>query len=196
MGLKKKAGEIRENAAAYKITYQDYMLLPEEPGCKIEVLDGVIIRDPSPGTRHQITSSRLQRMLTDYFASKDPEGIVFDAPLDVTLSAADIFQPDLIYVSGKQRSIVEEQRINGSPELLIEILSPGSYQRDRVLKMEAYRKSGVPHYWLVDPVERTIEAFVLRNELYALNSAACCDGVFSHSAFPGLEILLKDIWTD
>lgn len=92
--MKKKAGETRENAAVYKITYQDYLQLPEEPGFKIEVLDGIIIRDPSP-------------------ASVDPEGILLGAPLDVTLSEADIFQPDLLYVSGKQRRIVEEQRING-----------------------------------------------------------------------------------
>jgi len=192
--LKKKAGETRENASVYKITYQDYLLLPEEPGFKIEVLDGIIIRDPSPGTRHQIISSRLQRILSDYFASVDPQGILLGAPLDVTLSEADIFQPDLLYVSGKQRRIVEEQRINGSPELLIEILSPGSHRRDRVLKLEVYRKSGVPNYWLVDPVERTIEAFILSNELYALAAAACGDELFSHSAFPGLEILLKDVW--
>jgi Uma2 family endonuclease len=78
--------------------------------------------------------------------------------------------------------------------LLIEILSPGSHPRDRVLKLEAYRKSGVPNYWLVDPVECTIEAFILNNELYALAAAACGNEVFSHSAFPGLEILLKDVW--
>lgn len=78
MGLKKNPGETRENAArVYKITYQDYLQLPEEPGFKIEVLDGIIIRDPSPGTRHQIISSRLQRILSDYFASVDPEGILW-----------------------------------------------------------------------------------------------------------------------
>ena len=185
-----------EESAEYqgKITFEDFLKMPDEPGYCIEILDGVVIKDPTPGPRHQIVSYRLQRILTDYFAIVDPEGVVFAAPLGVTLSAVDVFQPDLLFVSGRQREIVEEKRINGSPELVVEIHSPSSYSRDRVLKMEAYRKAGIPHYWMVDAYKYTLEAYTLINGCYTRAVAGYDNSHLTHPNFPGLEVDLSSIW--
>lgn len=67
-----------------KYTYEDYLELPDQPGYRFEVLEGVLIKEPSPNVMHQRVSRRLQRILEDYFWQADPEGEIFNAPLDVT----------------------------------------------------------------------------------------------------------------
>ena len=67
-------------------------------GLLFEILDGVLIKEPSPSVIHQRVSRRLQRMLEDYFWKLDPEGEIFNAPLDVTFHDTSIVQPDLFYV--------------------------------------------------------------------------------------------------
>jgi len=186
----------KEKSAEYqgKITFKDFLKMPDEPGYCIEILDGVVLKEPAPGPRHQFVSYRLQRLLADYFAIVDPSGILFGAPLGVTLSKFDIFQPDLLYVSGRQLEMLEENRVNGSPELVVEIHSPSSYRRDRVFKMEAYSKAGIPHYWMVDAYEYTLEAYTLINGCYTRVAAGCDNSLLIHPNFPGLEIDLSSIW--
>ncbi len=95
---------VRENTASYetkparKLTYEDYLEIPEEPGYRFEILDGMLIKEPSPSVIHQRASRKLQRILEDYFEETDPEGDVFDAPLDVTPLEFNVVQPDLFYV--------------------------------------------------------------------------------------------------
>lgn len=151
---------VKESKAVYrtrrngKITYEDYLEIPEEPGYQYELLEGNLIMEPSPAVIHQRVSRKLQRILEDYFNKTDPAGEVFDAPLDVTLSDITVVQPDILYIAGNQREIIKEMRIDGPPRLVAEILSPYNSRKDRIQKMEIYRKAGVQHYWLVDPDEK------------------------------------------
>ncbi|MFO8060479.1 MAG: Uma2 family endonuclease, partial [Bacillota bacterium] len=152
-----RASRVREEKESYEAerdktyTYEDYLELPDEPGYSWEVLDGTLVKEPSPNVMHQRVSRRLQRLLEDYFGQADPRGEVFDAPLDVTMGEKNVVQPDLFYVSGKQCQIVKEKRIDGSPELVIEMISPFSQRKDRLEKLEIYQTNGVQHYWLVHP---------------------------------------------
>ncbi|MFP4017081.1 MAG: Uma2 family endonuclease, partial [Halanaerobiales bacterium] len=140
---------VRESEAEYetneklttnkKYTYQDYLELPEEPGYRYEILEGNLIREPSPIVIHQRVSRRLQRILEDYFWKVDPDGEVFNAPLDVTFSEITVVQPDLFYVASKESEIIKERRIDGVPTLLVEILSTYNPRKDRVQKMNIYK---------------------------------------------------------
>jgi excisionase family DNA binding protein len=67
-------------------TYEDYVKLPEEPGCRYEVLEGFLVKEPSPTRYHQWISGRLYRQLADYFDNIDPKGEIYCAPLDMTLT--------------------------------------------------------------------------------------------------------------
>ncbi len=192
---------VKEKSAPYetkttkKLTYQDYLDLPEEPGYRFEILDGILIKEQSPSVIHQRASRKLQRILEDYFEKVDPEGEVFDAPLDVTPLDFNVVQPDLFYVSGEQQTIVKEARIDGSPLLVVEIMSPSTTRKDRLQKMRIYQKAKVQHYWLVDPQQKTLECFALHDGLYALVASGMEEDIVEHPNFPGLSIPLKSLWS-
>ena len=95
-----------KNNVAKKLTYQDYLDIPEEPGYRLEVLDGMLVKEPSPSVMHQRVSRRLQRILEDYFWQVDSAGEIFNAPLDVTPLDYNVVQPDLFYVTGDRKSVV------------------------------------------------------------------------------------------
>ncbi len=192
---------VQENAVEYKeqnpnekLTYQDYLLLPEEPGYRYEILDGILIKEPSPNVMHQRVSRRLQRVLEDYFWELDPDGEIFNAPLDVTFHDITVVQPDLLYVSGEQKLIVKDTRIDGSPTLIVEVLSPSSSRKDRLQKFRIYQEGQVQHYWLVNPQEKTLECFSLQNGIYALVTAGLDEDLMEHPEFTGLSIALDDLW--
>lgn len=191
---------VQEKEAEYeplpnkKYTYQDYLELPEEPGYRYEVLEGVLIKDPSPNVIHQRVSRRLQRILEDYFWITDSQGEIFNAPLDVTFHDITVVQPDIFYISGEQKEIVKDVRIDGPPTLIVEILSPSSQRKDRLQKMRIYQKTQVPHYWIISPEEKTMECFSLQEGLYALVASGMDEDVVEHPSFSGLSIALKDLW--
>ena len=177
-----------------KYTYEDYLELPDQPGYRFEVLEGVLIKEPSPNVMHQRVSRRLQRIIEDYFWQADPEGELFDAPLDVTFLQINVVQPDLFYVSGDQKSIIKDTHINGAPKLIIEILSPSTSRKDRLKKLRIYQNAQVQHYWLVNPDEKTLECFSLREGIYAIIATGMDEDVVAHPDFTGLSIPLKELW--
>jgi len=191
--VKEKKGKYKANGGK-KFTYQDYLKLPEEPGYQLEILEGVLVKEPSPTVMHQRVSRRLQRILEDYFLETDPDGEIFYAPLDVTFDDINVVQPDILYISGEQKEIIKEKRIDGSPFLAVEIISPYSVRKDRVRKMNIYQKSGVQHYWIVDPEEKTFECFALRNDAYAIIASGMEEDIIKHPDFKGLNIKLKTLW--
>lgn len=175
-------------------TYQDYLLLPEDTSYHYEVLEGMLVKEPSPNVNHQRVSRRLQRILEDYFWKCDLEGEIFNAPLDVTFSDITVVQPDIFYVSGEQKQILKETRVDGPPTLVVEILSPSNSRKDRLQKLQIYQKYKVPHYWLVDPKEKTLECFSLTDGTYALIATGMEKDVVEHPDFKGLEIPLANLW--
>lgn len=194
--VKEKEARYDEINPARKYTYHDYLELPEKPGYRYEILDGMLIREPSPNVIHQRVSRRLQRLLEEYFWQTDPGGEVFDAPLDVTFGDVTVVQPDIFYVSAQQKSIIEENRIDGPPALIVEIVSPSTRRKDRLQKMDIYRRAGVEHYWLVNPDEKTLECFWLKDGLYSLVAGGMDDDTVEHPAFSGLKIPLGTLWQE
>ncbi len=190
--------EVKETGSAYgnrkKYTYQDYLALPEEEGWRHEILDGELVKEPSPSLAHQQAVGELFFVLKKYFAEKDPEGYVFPAPLDITFHDTTVVQPDILYVAGTQKEIMEAARINGPPMLVVEILSPATRRKDRVKKMQIYQHENVRHYWLVDPVAKTLECFALRGGLYALVASGMDTETVKHPDFDGLAIDLGALW--
>lgn len=193
-------GEVHEQPARYetrpakKLTYQDYLEIPDEPGYRFEILNGILVKEPSPNVTHQRVSRRLQRLLEDYFMEADPQGEVFDAPLDVTFQDISVVQPDIFYISGLQQSIVKDTRIDGPPTLVVEVLSPSNSRKDRLQKLQIYQEAGVQHYWIVNPQENTLECFALQNGLYTLAAAGMDHDVVEPPAFQGLSVALKSLW--
>ena len=144
-----------------RFTYHDYLLVPDER--RAEIIDGDLIREPSPGYGHQLVVKNLLRLLDRHVGLLKP-GVVLQGPLDVILSDEDIVLPDIIYISRERYSIIRKN-IHGAPDLVVEVLSPRDAARDRELKMKLYAKYGVKEYWLADPQTETVEVYALRRGL-------------------------------
>jgi Uma2 family endonuclease/predicted DNA-binding transcriptional regulator AlpA len=183
-----------ETKPVKKLTYQDYLEIPEEPGYRFEILEGMLIKEPSPSVIHQRVSRKLLRILEDYFGKVDSAGEIFGAPLDVAPLEYNVVQPDIFYIAGEQQSIIKDTHIDGAPKLVVEILSPSTHRKDRLQKMQVYQRAKVQHYWLVDPENRTLECFALRDGLYTLVASGMEEDVVEHPDFAGLSIALKSLW--
>lgn len=135
----------------------DYYQLPDDHN-QYEIVGGILEVKPSPTTTHQRISHRLERKLTD---SCENDYIIIHSPIDVILSDIETRQPDILMIHRSREHIIAEHAIVGPPDLVIEILSPNSANRDRIMKEESYAAFGVPEYWIVDYKNETIEPYVL-----------------------------------
>lgn len=93
-------------------------------------------------------------------------GRVYYAPVDVLLPGGDVVVPDILFIRRDRLHIVGPKAIEGPPDLVVEILSPSTRNRDLGTKMEIYARFGVGEYWLLDPLARGITVFVLRGDRY------------------------------
>jgi Uma2 family endonuclease len=133
-----------------KLTYDDFLLFPDD-GKRHELIDGEHYVTPSPHTKHQRVSGNLHFLIRAWL-DEHPIGQVFYAPFDVVFSRFDVVEPDLLYVSNERlKEIVTAQHVTGAPDIVVEIGSPGTRQRDETLKRRLYERSGVSEYWVLDP---------------------------------------------
>ena len=114
--------------------------------------------------------------------------------MDVTLSDTVVVQPDLLYIASRHREIITETRVNGPPDLAVEIISPSSIRRDRVVKLDIYQRFAIPHYWLVDTLAETIEIYALSTEGIYRHRGEGNNGIFSIPGFPDLTLDLDALW--
>ena len=170
------------------LTYADYCALPDD-GLRYEIVDGMLFAEPSPRRAHQEAVGNLFAILHGYVRAHDL-GKVYVAPFDVILDPRTTVVPDLVFVVRDRLGIVADRGVEGAPDLLVEVLSPGTARRDRVRKLNAYARLGVRHYWLVDPEAKTVEAFELVEDAYRLAAAVGGDDEFRPGVFPGLAISL------
>jgi len=174
-----------------KLTYEDYLYLPED-GKRHEIIDGEHYVTPSPTTKHQTVVSNLHFLLRLFLRDR-PHDRLWTAPFDVVLSEADVVQPDLVYVSGARREIVNESNVKGAPDLLIEVLSPGNRRTDLVTKRHLYEKFCVAEYWVIDPEIETVQVHHLRDGRYHRHELEKGSSLTS-ALFPGLSLTLSEIF--
>ncbi len=149
------------------LTYWEYTLLPND-GNRYEILEGELQMTPSPKTKHQVVSRNLLVEIF-LFLKKNKIGKVFGAPYDVILSQDNVVEPDIIFISNDNLEIITEDNVQGSPDLLIEILSPSSQDNDRNKKKVIYETYGVKEYWIVDPDLEAVDVYFLKDGKFYLN---------------------------
>jgi Uma2 family endonuclease len=91
-------------------------------------------------------------------------GEVYASPFDVILSEINTFQPDLIFISQENIDIIQERGVFGTPDLVIEILSPSNPDHDRVKKFSIYEKFRLKELWIIDADKKSVEVFVLESD--------------------------------
>ncbi len=148
-------------------TYGDYLQWPEEE--KLELIDGVpFLMAPAPSRRHQELIVNLLLQIGNQVEGKPCK--VYTAPFEVRLPSGQekdediktVVQPDIVVVC--DRSKLDERGCKGSPDWIIEVLSPGTASRDYVTKLALYEKNGVKEYWIVHPLDKIVMVFRLNTE--------------------------------
>ena len=173
-----------------KYTVEDYMLLEE--GAPFQLINYDLIMSPSPIPLHQVISGRLNQLMFNYLDSTNNEGFLVCAPMDVKLDEGNVLQPDILYVSAERKSDLVKDRVEGAPDLVIEILSPSNAYYDLRQKKDIYEKFGVKEYIIVDPIAQNADLYILKDGVYNLHQKAQKNEQLDSILLPGLSIdLLK-----
>jgi Uma2 family endonuclease len=184
---------VQHRHSARKLTYADYLRFPDD-NLRHEIIDGEHYVTPSPLIRHQRISLRLSYLLQAYL-EEHALGELFTAPIDALLSEFDIVVPDLIYLSNERAHFLTEKNLQGPPDLVVEILSPGTRRRDLGIKRSLYERVGVREYWLVDPIrdEVTVHRQGAGRFDPPVRLARATADVLTTDLLPGLEIPLEKL---
>jgi len=181
-------------------TYADYLAWKFDEF--VELIRGQLMRPMAgPSTQHQELSQRLEYAILT-FLRKSPCRM-FHAPFDVRLTRSTgngdaqiqtVVQPDICVVCDLSK--IDQRGCLGTPDWIIEIVSPGNVGRDTKIKFDLYEESGVREYWVVFPGERTVLTYVLENERYELAAEYAAPGLMPVATLPGLALEWADVFDD
>jgi Uma2 family endonuclease len=192
---KKPMGSVA--VAQRRWTYRDLVVLPEDR-LRHELLDGEHVVTPSPGTAHQLASRELFRLLDAHVVAHQLGEILY-APYDIKLSLFTVVVPDIVYFTAERFArVVNDRCATAAPDLVVEILSPGTHRRDKGRKRAIYEREGVAEYWIVDPGAKQVT--VLHRPVGATGFADVVTfehprlGVLESPLLPGLRISLACVF--
>lgn len=180
-------------------SYADYLLWQFQE--RVELIKGKIFEmSPAPSRKHQVISRLLNRYLDRYF-EMHPCGL-YDAPFDVRLvnfkkstddkKVFSVVQPDLCVVCDNSK--LDDRGCIGSPDLVIEILSPGNSKKEMGIKFELYEENQIKEYWIVDPTEKSIFVYTLKEGKYS-GLKPCIEGEkITSPLFPELDFEIEKIF--
>ena len=171
-------------------TYADYLLTPDD--VRYELINGELIMAPAPVPRHQRVGMRFSNRMGP-FIDENALGELFAAPIDVYLSDTNLVQPDLLFISTARAHIITETNIQGAPDLVIEIASPSTEERDRSVKLELYAHFGVLEYWLAHPLSQTVDALRLEDGRFVNAGHYGRGDTLTTPLLPGLRIDLSQV---
>jgi Uma2 family endonuclease len=194
-----KESVINEPPTAYgnHYTYADYLNFTFDE--MVEIIKGKIYRmSPAPTSLHQMVSRNLCGMLYNHLKGKKCQ--MYNAPFDVILPVKGkdfmqsdrVVQPDIVVICDTEK--IKERGCFGAPDFIIEILSPHTTKKDIQTKYELYEESGVKEYWIVEPINLTVEVFVLEMDKYKRIATYVEDDRVPCHTLPGLEIDLKEVF--
>ncbi len=174
-----------------QLTVADYRELGEGPP-HYQLIEGEILMSPSPNRYHQDIALNLGFILKRYLA-EHPIGVVYLAPMDVYLDELNVYQPDILFVSEARRACLKDDGIYGAPDLVVEILSPGTAQVDK-RKRAHFAKHGTREFWQIDPNLQQIQRFDFSRD-QAKPVEIVDDGeTFESGLFPGLRLAAAEIF--
>lgn len=180
-------------------SYADYLTWQFQE--KLELIKGKIFKmSPAPSTNHQRISRKLTGIMLSAFKNHSCE--LFVAPFDVRLidkkkSTLDkeiftVVQPDLCVICDETK--IDERGAIGAPDLVIEILSPGNSNKEMKYKFDLYEEAGVQEYWIVNPADKTLFIYVLKeNQFIGMHPLIEEDSIQS-KLFPNLDFQLAEIF--
>lgn len=142
-------------------TTDDIYALPD--GQRAELIDGQIYNMAPPSTKHQEIIFSLSRRIADYIDKKKGSCKIYLAPFAVFLNAdnKNYVEPDISIICDRSR--LDDKGYNGAPDWIIEVVSPSTERMDYGIKLFKYHSAGVREYWIVNPLNKTINVFDFEN---------------------------------
>ena len=197
---------IHEESLKYKttkrISYQEYMALVQSSDQRYELIDGEIYLLASPSFNHQVVVSEIAWHFHNYFKDKPCRSLT--APLDIRLCGyatkfeedPNVVQPDVVVICDEDK-VNEDNKYEGIPALIVEVLSSSTKSKDMITKLNLYMKSGILEYWIVNPDSKIIYqyTFAREREFEGLRNFREGDTIRSN-VFEGLEIPLKEVFSE
>jgi Uma2 family endonuclease len=172
-----------------RMTASEFFQLPET-NTPTELIDGKLIMSAPPVPLHQRLNRRFVILLDDLI----PDGEIFYAPIGVYFDAENIPEPDIVWVSENSKCVVGDKVLEGPPELIIEIFSPGTATRDKREKYQLYERYGVPEYWMVDPISQDVQVYIWQDGKYFRHGVYGVDDSFESPVLGGKTVALKGIF--
>jgi Uma2 family endonuclease len=175
-----------------RLTYEDYLLIPED-GRRHEIIDGEHYVSAAPFLPHQDLVLWLGAELLSFLKGQGL-GKVYVAPVDVLLSPHDVVQPDVVFVSQERSRILTRNKIQGAPDLLVEVLSDSTRKIDEGIKLRRYEHFGVREYWLVDPRSESVRIYRLTESGFQRAASLAKGDALSTPLLPGFAISVADMF--
>ncbi len=193
----------RESALNYasekRVTYEEYLALVESTEERYELIDGEIYYMASPFYKHQAAQAEISGRFYQWFKGKNCRPLA--APFDVKLfnqakcfaDDPNVVQPDILVICDTDK-ITKEGRYEGTPTLVVEILSQSTRRKDIIKKLNLYMNSGVAEYWIVDPESEQITCHYFENRDFHTSRSYQEGQTISSLAFPGLDVGVADVF--
>ncbi len=178
-----------------KLTGADYLRLtpPSHRGVRYQLIEGELVKMAGPNDPHQVFIGEL------YFAARSQIGApgAFEiriSPFDVAIDEHNTFQPDLLFVSNERRHIFDGHGVTGAPDVVVEVLSESTRQRDFDIKLPVYGRNGVREAWMADLRAETVSKYIGGGRAMTLVRVYAANDVLISSAMPGVSIALGPIF--
>ena len=173
-------------------TYDEMAAELPETNLPTELWDGELIMSAAPRPKHQVVTANTWEFIKGHVKPLRL-GQAFISPIDVVLGTNKVVQPDVVFVSTAQKLIVGTACIRGVPDLLVEVISEGTWRRDRVDKKALYEQFGVAEYWIIDPDSQLIEVFALTKGSYQLHARGVGADKVGSKLLPGLKVTFAQL---
>ena len=173
------------------VTYEDYCNLSDDE--RYELIDGELIMAAAPSVIHQIIQDNIGFLLSTFIRANNLGRMLY-AATDVFLSDTNVVQPDILFVRRERAHILTYGVVNGAPDLVVEILSPSTAQRDRTQKRELYARFRVPEYWQADADVRSVAVLTLEGDDYEIAGVYGMGDTLVSPLLAGFRLDVNDIF--
>lgn len=175
-----------------RCTVKDYILMEE--GAPFQLINYELINTPSRTIKHQLIMNKFLMSISSFLKETKDKGLLIMGPIDVTLDEGNVFQPDWVYVSEARKDEIVKDRVEGAPDLIVEILSPETAAYDIGIKKDTCAKYGVKEYIIIDPDQQIVEVYTLKDNAFFIDQKVKFPGSFHSHVLNGFSVDLKKLF--
>ena len=179
-------------------TYADYLSWDTDE--RYELFSGVPVMQARPSILHQSVQATILFQLMQFLSDKpcraltEIEVLLPDHAGQTADEITNVFVPDVVVICNPEQ--LTAQHCIGAPDVVFEILSPSTARSDRFVKLNAYQRAGVREYWLVSPLEQTVQVFSLTDTLFTPSDIFTAGQPVSSGVLPGFILTTDHLFSE